>query len=224
MKTFLTAFRLSLPVLGAYLFLGITYGMLAFNMDYPLWVPILMAMVVYSGSVEFLALTILAGRFAPIASVVVALTVGARHFFYAISMLGPWKHAGRLKPLLIYLMADEAFAINYANRGSFRQQFYVSILDYVYWVSGALVGYVAAAMLPATVMDSLQGLDFVLTAMFVAIFMDDFIKSPVTRRSGWLGIVVTAVAVALFGPQYFIVPTMATILLALYIAYRKTIK
>lgn len=57
------AFRLSLPMLSAYVFLGMTYGLLASEMGLPLWVPVLMAMVVYSGSVEFLALTMLVSAF-----------------------------------------------------------------------------------------------------------------------------------------------------------------
>ena len=46
----LTAFRLSLPVLGAYWFLGTTYGLLASTMGYPMWVPLSMAILVFSGS------------------------------------------------------------------------------------------------------------------------------------------------------------------------------
>lgn len=60
---FVTAFRLSLPVLGAYWFLGITYGLLAASLGYLLWVPLSMAMLIYSGSVEFIALTLLLAPF-----------------------------------------------------------------------------------------------------------------------------------------------------------------
>lgn len=48
MRDLKNAIKLSLPVLGAYWFLGLTYGLLAANMDYPIWVSLSMALVVYS--------------------------------------------------------------------------------------------------------------------------------------------------------------------------------
>lgn len=215
------AFQLSLPVLGAYWFLGITYGILAASMGYSIWVPLSMAIVIYSGSVEFIALTILCGTFNPLAAVVMALTVGARHLFYGISMLDRWRDAHRLKPLLIYLMTDETFAINYSQKGSFRQQLIVSILDYLYWITGGLMGFCLGANLPQNWMQQLKGLDFVVTAMFVAIFMDDYLRNRETHLSGWLGIGATLACLVLFGAQQFILPTMALILIVLYVFYKR---
>lgn len=222
------AFRLSIPVLGAYWFLGITYGLLANEMGYNLWVPVLMAMVVYSGSVEFIALTMLMGAFHPLSAMVMALTVGARHLFYGLSMLERWRGAGRLKPFLIYWMSDETFAVNYAAGGSYRQQLWLSALDYIYWISGGIMGYALGAMLGAEVMGYLKGLDFVVTAMFVAIFMDQAKKtgSPLKKLrslplSSWLGIGVSAVCLIIFGAEQFIIPTMVAILMILYLFYRK---
>ena len=76
-RAFRTAFNLSLPVLGAYWFLGITYGLLAANMGYSVWIPISMALCVYSGSVEFIALTLLLGTFQPLSAFVMAFMVAA---------------------------------------------------------------------------------------------------------------------------------------------------
>lgn len=222
------AFRLSIPVLGAYWFLGITYGLLANEMGYNLWVPVLMAMVVYSGSVEFIALTMLMGAFHPLSAMVMALTVGARHLFYGLSMLERWRGAGRLKPFLIYWMTDETFAVNYAAGGSYKQQLILSILDYAYWISGGIMGYAVGYLLGAEVMGYLKGLDFVVTAMFVAIFMDQAKKSgsPISKLrslppSSWLGIGVAAVCLIIFGAERFIIPTMAGILTILYLFYKK---
>lgn len=216
-----SAFHSTLPVLGAYWFLGITYGVLAASMGYSAWVPLSMAMVVYSGSVEFVALTMLSGAFQPLAAVLMAFTVGARHLFYGISMLDRWRGADHLKPFLIYLMSDETFAVNYSQGGSFKRQLLVSVLDYIYWSSGALIGFFVGAHLPESLMSRLNGLDFVVTAMFVAIFMDDYLRHPATHHSGWLGLGATSVCLALFGAEQFILPTMVVILLLLYIAYRR---
>lgn len=214
------AFWLSLPVLSAYVFLGMTYGLLASEMGLPLWVPVLMAMVVYSGSVEFLALTMLVSAFHPLSAVVMALMVGARHIFYGISMLERWRGAGWKKPFLIFWMSDETFAVNYANGGSFTQQLWLSMLDWCYWISGGIIGYGFGRYCGEAITQYLQGLDFVVTAMFIAIFMDDFV-SRCQHLSAWIGIGASILCLWLFGSDQFIVPSMACILLSLYLFYRK---
>ena len=214
------AFRLSLPVLSAYVFLGITYGLLASEMGLPMWVPVVMAMVVYSGSVEFLALTMLVSAFNPVSAVVMALMVGARHVFYGISMLERWRGAGWRKLPLIFWMSDETFAINYANGGSYSQQLWLSFLDWCYWIAGGIIGYTFGTYYGEAITAYLQGLDFVVTAMFIAIFMDDFMSLK-KHLSAWIGIGASVLCLWLFGSSRFIVPTMGCILLALYIYYRK---
>ena len=221
---FRQAVRLSLPVLGAYLFLGVAYGVLAAQMGYSMWVPMAMAMVVYSGSVEFIALTLLSGAFAPASAAVMALTVGARHLFYGISMLDRWRGAGVRKPFLIFMMSDETFAINFSQGGSAARQMWLSVLDYAYWLSGAIIGYQMFLILPEGAMGHLQGLDYVVTAMFASIFMDDFVRNSGTRWSGMMGVAVTALNLILFGSDRFIIPTMLCILGILYWRYTKSPK
>lgn len=216
------AFILSLPVFGAYWFLGITYGLLAVGMGFPIWTPVVMAMVVYSGSVEFLALAMLLGTFNPLASFAMAFMVGARHIFYGIAMLDRFREAGWRKPLLIYLMSDETFAVNYSNGGSFKRQLWVSVLDYLYWLSGGIIGYCLGTAVGQEVMLSLRGLDFVMTVMFVVIFVDDYVRNPHSHFSSWLGIVAAAACLWAFGAQRFIIPSMLCIMVVLYIRYRVT--
>ncbi|MCQ2217411.1 MAG: AzlC family ABC transporter permease [Paludibacteraceae bacterium] len=215
------AFRLSLPVLGAFWFLGISYGMLASSMGYSIWIPLSMAITVFSGSVEFIALTMLVGAFNPVAALTMALMVGARHIFYGISMLDKWRNAGWKKPFLIFWMCDESFAINYSQGGSFRQQLTLSFLNYSYWVTGGIMGYFLGECISDDMMHYLKGLDFVVVAMFVSIFMDDFLRNKGRHGSAWLGVLASAVCLVAFGPAQFIVPTMLVILTVLYFKYRR---
>ena len=221
MEDFKKALKLTLPVLGAYWFLGITYGLLASNIGYPIWVSLSMAITVYSGSAEFIALTMLCCAFNPLTAMTMALMVGARHLFYGISMLDRYRGAGWKKPFLIFLLTDETFAVNYANGGNFRQQLWVSVLDYAYWITGGVMGYMLGASMGAELMQYLEGLDFVVTAMFVAIFMDDYLRNKTTHISAWLGIVAAAACLAVFGASQFILPTMLSILIVLYIKYKR---
>lgn len=213
------AFRLSLPVLGAYLFLGMTYGLLAASMGYTVWYPMIMAMLIYSGSVEFIALTMLLSSFQPLAALAMALLVGARHLFYGIAMLTPWRHAGWRKPLLVFWMTDETFAVNHAAHGPLQQQLLVSLLDYLYWLIGGLLGFRLHAVAADTLLAHIRGLEFVITAMFVAIFMDDYLQPKSCHRAAWLGVGAASACLILFGPDRFTIPTMMAILAALYASY-----
>lgn len=206
MQEFKTALKLSLPVLGAYWFLGITYGLLASSMGYPIWVTLSMALLVYSGSAEFIALTMLCVAFNPLAAIGMALMVGARHLFYGISMLDRYQGAGLWrKPLMIFWLTDETFAINYANGGNYSQQLWVSMLDYQYWITGGVMGYLIGSSMGEELMQWFEGLDFVVTAMFVTIFMDDFMRNKGAHMSAWLGIGSATLCLMVFGESQFII-------------------
>ena len=151
-----------------------------------------------------------------------ALTVGARHLFYGISMLAKYRGARWKKPFLIFWLTDETFAVNYNNQASHTQQFLVSLLDYIYWISGGIMGYLLGSAMGEKLMSHLKGLDFVVTAMFVAIFMDDYIRAKETRDSSRLGLVAATLCLLVFGSDKFVIPAMLCILIKLYIKYRRT--
>ena len=207
------ALPLTLPVMAGYWFLGITYGMLAHSMGFSIWYPLSMAMFIYSGSAEFLALGMLLADFNPVSAMGVALIVGARHLFYGISMLDRYKGTGWRKPLLIFWLTDETFAVNY--NASFHHQpatvmLWVSALDYVYWLTGGVMGYLFGSLFAF----DLRGLEFVVTAMFTTIFTDQYLKDR-EHRPAWIGIGCTVLCLLLVGSRYFIVPSMALILVVL---------
>lgn len=210
------AFRRSLPVLTGYWFLGITYGVLAESMGFSYWYPLSMALFIFSGSAEFLGLGMLAASFNPLAAASMALVVGARHLFYGVSMLDRYKGMGWRKPFLIFWLTDETFAVNYnAREATPTEMLLVSALDYSYWITGGFMGYMFGSLLKFDI----HGLEFVVTAMFTAIFMDQFLKEK-ELRPAWIGIGCTAVSLFVVGSQYFVIPAMIGILLLLTV-FRK---
>ncbi len=211
------AFPQTIPVLTGYVFLGITYGILMVTSGFPILYPILTAFVVYTGSMEFLLVSILMSSFQPLACFVTALMVGARHLFYGISMLDRYKGTGWKKLYLIYATTDETFAVNYSvavpegiDHGWFY--FWVSLLDQAYWIAGTALGAVFGSHLTFNT----RGLDFVMTAMFVTIFMNQWLKDTWKgHASAGIGIAGSLVWLWILGPDGFIVPAMLTILAAL---------
>ena len=216
------AFPQTIPVLAGYLFLGITYGMLMTTAGFPVWLPVVTALVVYTGSLEFLLVQILASPFNPVSTLVTALMVGARHLFYGISMLGKYRDMGAKKPYLIYTTSDETFSVNYAaqvpagiDRGWFY--FWVSLLDQLYWVAGSGIGAGFGSLITL----DLTGLDFVMTTMFAVIFTEQWRKERIHTHA-YIGIVCSLFALVLFGKDSFMVPALVMMVAALTL-FRKPI-
>ena len=141
------AFPYTIPIFAGFWFLGLAYGLLMNKSGFSFWWPMIMAMTIFSGSVEFVAVGMLKGAFHPLQSFVIALLICARHLFYGISMLDRFKGMGWKKFPLIYGMCDETFSINYTakipkgvDKGWFM--LWVTVLDYSYWVTGATMGAV----------------------------------------------------------------------------------
>lgn len=211
-RAFSAAFPHTIPILAGFLFLGISYGLYATAAGFAFWYPVLMAVVIFGGSLEFVAVEMLLGIFAPVQTFVMALMIQARHLFYGISMLEKFKGTGWKKIYLIYGMCDESFSINCSadipedvDKGWFM--FFVTLLNQCYWVLGTTLG----AVLGSVITIDLTGLEFVMTAMFVVIFLDQWLKEK-KHYTGVIGVVASAVCLLLFGADSFMIPTMLCIL------------
>ena len=205
----------TIPIFAGYWLLGLTYGILMNVSGFSFVWPMMMAAVIYSGSVEFVAVKVLLSSFHPLQAFVMAFMIGARHLFYGIPMLDRFKHKGWKKPLLIYFMSDETFSVNYTaqipkhvDEGWFM--LWVSVLDFIYWLSGATLGGIFGNLITF----STKGLDFVMTSMFVVIFVEQWMKDK-SHVSAILGIVLSVISLLLFGPDHFVIPAMILMLLAL---------
>ena len=180
-----------------------------------------MSLLIYGGSMEFIAVSVLLSRFDPVGTFVLTLMVHARHIFYGISMLDKYKGMGWKKGYLIFGMCDETFSINCTaqiptgvDRGWFY--FFVTLLNHFYWVTGATLGGVFGSLLNIQV----EGLDFVMTALLVVIFLDNWMKEK-NHSSSLIGLGFTFVCLVIFKSENFLIPSMACILIALTLARGK---
>ena len=161
---------------------------------------------------EFVAVSLLLGAFNPIQALVMTLMINARHLFYGISMLDKFKGTGWKKFYLIFGMCDESFSINYTadipkdvDRGWFM--FFVTLFNHFYWFFGATLGGIFGSLIHFNT----EGLDFVMTAMFVVIFMEQWLKEE-RHTSALIGLGVSLFCLILFGADNFIIPAMFLIL------------
>ena len=215
MKALKAAFPNTIPIFAGFWFLGIAYGVYMHVSGFSFIYPCLMALTIFGGSLEFVAVSMLLSPFAPLTTLLVALMIQARHLFYGIAMLDKFKGLGWKRFYLIFGLCDETFSINYTakippdvDRGWFM--FWVTALNQFYWVSGSTLG----GLLGGLITFDTEGLDFVLTAMFVVIFLEQWLKEK-KHYTALIGLGVSALCLVLFGADSFLIPSMCCILLLL---------
>ena len=211
----------TIPVLAGYFVLGMGYGIYVQSLGLPVWMPMLMGTVVYGGSLEFVLASLLLSAFSPFSAFLMALMIQARHLFYGLAMLERYKGYGLRSFYMIFAMSDETFSIVSSAEPPAdvpRKGFYlaISLLDYVYWVGGSLLGSLAGQFIRFDT----TGLDFALTGLFVVLFIEQ-VSDPRSRISGIIGIVCTAAARAIFGADQLVIPAMVLVLAVLLIGRKK---
>jgi len=214
------AFPHTIPILAGFGFLGLTYGIYVRVQGFSFWYAMLTGVIIFGGSLQFVAIDMLCAPFAPLQTFLAALLIQARHLFYGISMLDKFRGMGWKKPYLIFGMCDETFSINCTanipeniDRGWFY--FFVTLLNHFYWFSGSTIGGIVGSLLSFDT----EGLDFVMTAMFVVIFMEQWLKEK-RHISEWVGLAASVGCLLLFGADNFLIPTMICILIALTVLQR----
>ncbi len=213
------AFPRTMPVMAGYLVLGAAYGILMNVNGYGIWWALLISVFVYAGSLQYLGITFFVAAVNPWYAFFMSLMLNARHLFYGLSMLDKYKDAGRLKPYLIFSLTDETFSV-LCNEEPPEElpkcwvYFFVSILDQLYWVTGAVIGALTGTMITF----STAGMDFALTALFVVIFIDQW-KSGKGHQAACVGVCSSVLCVAVFGQSVFIVPAMILILIIITAGY-----
>lgn len=213
------AFPHTVPILTAFLFLGAAYGILMEANGFSPLVTVCMSVFVFAGSMQFVAAVLFTAAFNPLYAFFMALMVNARHIFYGISMLEKYKDMGKFRPFLIFGLCDETFSVMCSakppeNTDKRLFAFFVTLLNYLYWIAGSLLGALAGKQISFNT----EGIDFALTALFVVIFMNQWAESE-KHFSAIAGLSASAVCLLLFGAQKFIIPAMLGILLLLTIAY-----
>ena len=219
------AFPHTIPVLTGFLALGLAYGILMADAGFGVGWSVLMSAVAFGGSMQFVALTLMTTAFDPVQALLLSVMVNARHLFYGLSMLRRYRGIGKLRAFLIYTLCDETFSIVCsaeppADVPPRAFYFWVSLLDYGYWVLGTFLGGVAGSLLTFDT----TGLDFVLTALFTVLFIEQ-VRKPENRAPGFVGLGATVLSIVtvgqIWGTDNIVLPAMGLILLILLLGRNK---
>ncbi|MBQ6989415.1 MAG: AzlC family ABC transporter permease [Clostridia bacterium] len=213
------AFLDTVPVLTGYVVLGFGFGIIMKANGFGILLTLAMSIFIYAGSMQYVTVGLLTGGASLVTAALTTLMVNARHLFYGISMLEHYKGTGRRKPYLIFALTDETYSLVCDGKPELpaeernRYYFLVSLFDHVYWIAGSAAGAVVGTLVK---FDS-EGIDFALTALFVTVFLEQWLSTK-KHLPALIGVVVSVLCLVVFGSESFLIPAMLliTLLLCLY--------
>lgn len=214
-QTVKQAFYKSVPVLAGYVVLGIGFGILMRNAGYGVLWAAAMSLLIYAGSMQYVGVGLLSGGATLLTAALTTVMVNARHLFYSISMIDPYKDAGKWKGYMIFALTDETYSLlcdGTAPEGTEPQlyRFLVSLFNHSYWILGSILGNLLGSVLPF----STVGIEFSMTALFIAAFTEQWLTAK-DHIPAITGLVSTLVCLLLFGKEQFLIPSMLLITLVL---------
>lgn len=220
-KVLKTAFIDTLPILAAYLILGMGFGVLMSDAGYPPYFVFLMSAFIFAGSMQFVAVSLLAAKVIPLTALLMTFLVNARHIFYGLSLLERYKDTGKVKPYLIFGLTDETYSLvcsqpPVTNDNKTTYYFTVTLLNHLYWIAGGVIGSILGSVIPF----NSKGIEFSMTALFAVIFLEQW-KQTKDHAPALIGIVATAISRIVFGLDHFLIVAMALIAVALLLLLRR---
>ena len=220
-KAFRKAFPYTIPVLTGYLFIGIAFGVMYAEKGYSFLWAILMSLLVYAGSGQYLAVNFFVPGFSFLQVIFLTFMVNVRHIFYGISLLEKFNKMGKKRWYMIFGLTDETYSLLCTTNvpedvEEDKFLFAISIMNQCYWVLGSAIGAIAGTVLPI----NSEGIDFAMTALFVVIFVEQWMEKK-NRIPEIIGVTVAIIALMVFGASSFVLPAMLAIVALLFIGRKK---
>ena len=214
-RAFRAAFPFTVPVLTGYLFIGTAFGVMFQEKGYNFLWAIVMSILVYAGSGQYLAVNFFAPGVNLLQVIFLEFMVNIRHIFYGLSLLERFSEMGKKKLYMIFSLTDETYSLFFVTKipkdvEEHKFMFAIALLDQLYWIAGSAIGAVAGSVIPFDA----TGIDFAMTALFIVIFVEQWMTS-VTHLPALIGLVTGVVCLLVFGSENFILPTMVCILIIL---------
>lgn len=175
----LTGIRETFPLMGGYVPVAVSFGLIAVQADFSPWEAIVISTLFYAGASQFLFVGMVAGG-APLWLVVImTLLINVRHLVYAPN-LAPWMTASRGWPWLIHGLTDQVFALSHQRLPQLpvdrRLGWFagVSLFAWAGWVGGTAVGAFSGGWLMSRWPLLGEVLPFALPSLFIVLVAPRF--------------------------------------------------
>ena len=188
--------------------MGIAFGLLLADAGYGFLWAFLASGLIYAGSIQFVMVNFLASGTGLLTVAFMTLLINSRHLFYGITFIEKFKKMGKRYPYMIFSLTDETYSLLCSLNApeEFDEQdvyFSISAMDQCYWVFGSVLGAAIGQLLPFDT----TGIDFAMTALFVVIFVEQWLSFP-THFPAVIALVSGLACLMIFGPSGFILPSL----------------
>lgn len=179
------AFKLSIPVLLAYIPIGIAFGLLCIKSGINILFIVMCSAFILAGSMQFVLIGLLTGGASLLSIAVSSLSVNSRHIFYGLSFLKIFPKMKKAYPYMVFALTDENYSLltsleekkaEYSERDLNTLRFYVAAINHSYWILSSLLGGLVGIMIGSANLDKLDGLEFAMTALFTVIAVEQWIE------------------------------------------------
>ena len=195
---FVDGMRACVPIILGYVAVGLAFGVVARTSGLsPLEVG-LMSLILYAGSSQFVAVSLLAGGASVSAIVVAVLLVNIRHLLYSAALAPRLHHLPTWQSTLVGSeTTDETFAVIMSHQAGHRPRrarwfFGLNLTAHATWIAATTIGALVGRAIPDT---RALGLDFALAAMFAALLILQIANQPRQRTAVLVACVAAVVAV-----------------------------
>lgn len=224
-STLRDAFKKDIEILFGYVSMGFCFGVLLSTSGFSAIYALIMSVFVYSGVMQFLAISFFSAGVSVAGLVnifLITLILNSRQSFYTLIMLEKYRAMDWKRFLNIFWLTDETFAILKTKKAQSNQNlfiFFVSLLNFIYWGFGCVFGAVVGGFISIDT----RGLDFIMTAIFVVIFIDLLkeIRTPKGYAPALIGIVSALFWLMVIGERYFLLVAIISSIAFLGFCYYK---
>jgi 4-azaleucine resistance transporter AzlC len=203
-SAFRSGLRAGAPFAVAGFLLSLSFGVLARDAGMPAVAVIVMSLIVFAGSAQFAAISIIGAGGGVGAAVAASAMMNSRFLAMGIALGpslrgGPWRRAAQGQAVV-----DSSWAMAAQGDGTFDRWFLFgsTAVQYVTWQAGTIVGAVSGNVLGDT---HKLGLDAVYPAFFLALLIVE-VRRP---RAGGVALAGAAIALALIPIAPAGVPVLA---------------
>ncbi len=164
------AFKYALPIMISYIFMSIAYGLMMNQAGFAWYFSILAGLFIYTGAYQYMLVSLMTNKVSLLTSLLTALFMNSRLLFYGLSFQSIFKKMKRKFLYLVHSLTDEVYAVDLTlkDKGQEQLMFYVALLSQASWIVGTLIGTFVGSLIPF----QLEGIDFIMTAMFITILVD----------------------------------------------------
>jgi len=187
------ALNAALPVWLGYAAVGIPFGVLAAKQGLTPLMIALMSAIVFAGSSQFIAVSMFGAGAGMLSIIITTFFVNLRHVLMSSALALHLKgHSRWLLSLYAYGVTDESFAVNLTRftQGDWdiRRALFVNHSANIVWCISTVAGGYVGAVIP----EGALGIDYALTAMFLALLVlqtTTWLMASVALLSGLLAVV-----------------------------------